>query len=213
MIELLLAVVVGVMVLAGAYTSYELVARQYDKLSVRSQIQERGLPAIRLITRDLRMAGHKELDANLNSTYGMIASPVVITDSGGGCCDSVQIIYDKDMVTRERITYRAAQRNSPTRTALFMDTETWNGAAWTLTLADALVADYVEDFQLSASNFNSDGKPMLIDFSLVLRGKEALEQSMTYATPAYNPGNSTLNVTDHYFRDTFTATVNLRNIQ
>lgn len=213
LIELLLAVAVGTVILAGAYSSYGVIGRQYSKINAFTDIQERGLPTVRLITRDLRMAGHKELDSQLESAWGRIDDPAVVTDSGVVCCDILQVIYDRDTFTRQRITYYVSGRENPVRNALFMDVETWDGDDWNMDTEAALVVDYVEDFQAEGSDENSDDYPQLMDLVLVLRSREAMEQTFTYTTPSYDPGNSNFTATDNYYRDSFVATVNLRNLR
>lgn len=213
LIELLLAIAVGTVVLAGAYSSYGIIGRQYDKVSAYSDIQERGLPTLRLLSRDLRMAGHKELDGQLESAWGRIDDPVLITDSGAICCDTLQVIYDSDLFVRQRITYYVSARANPTRNALFMDVETWDGGAWNMITENALVVDYVDDFQAEGSDPNTDGYSQLVDIGLVLRSRNAMEQTFNFQTASYEPGNSGFTANDHYYRENFTATVNLRNLR
>jgi prepilin-type N-terminal cleavage/methylation domain-containing protein len=213
LIELLLAIVVGSAVLAGAYSSYGLMAAQYEKLHAYSDVQERGLPTLRLISRDLRMAGHKELDGALESAWGRIDNPVVVVDSGVVCCDTLQMVYDSDLFTRKRTTYHVEARANPARNALYMDVETWDGSNWNTVTDDALVVDYIDDLQFETSDPNVSGQPQLMDMTLVLRSRAPWQTSQTYQTPAYNPGNSGFNVTDNYYREAFVATVNLRNLR
>lgn len=213
LIELMLSVVVGVAVLAGAYASYGIVANQYDKISTYAEIQERGLSTLRFLARDLRMAGHKELDGQLESAWGRIDDGATMTDSGVACCDTLTVIYDRDLFTRHRVTYHVDERSSPTRDALFMDIETWDGSTWNMATQNALVVDYVEDFQVEYSDNNSDGDPQLADIVLLLRSRNAFEQVFSYTTPSYNPGNSNFSASDNYYRQAFTTTVNLRNLR
>ncbi len=213
LIELLLAVVVGAVILGASYTSYSLIAQQYETLSSKSEIQEMGLPTLNILTRDLRMAGYKALDTSLDSFYGKIDAPVDITDSGDACCDTIRIVYDTDLTTRLRTTYRVATRSNPTRNALFMDRESWDGNVWNSLTSGALVADYVEDFQVVGADFNLDGEPQLIDLSLVIRSKHALAKTYTYQKASYSPGNYTMDITGNFMREEFTATINLRNIR
>ncbi|MDX1949080.1 MAG: hypothetical protein SFT90_01105, partial [Rickettsiales bacterium] len=93
-LELVLAVFTSSIVLLGAYSAYTIVAEQFKRNNLISEIRDFAMPTIRLISRDLRLAGYKEVDANVESTMGNIETPITITDSGtSACCDSLQIVY------------------------------------------------------------------------------------------------------------------------
>jgi prepilin-type N-terminal cleavage/methylation domain-containing protein len=214
LIELLISVVLSAVIMAATYTSYTIVSKQSERVSAYAEVQESGIPAIQLISRDLRMAGHKSVDANIESSFGSISNPVLITDSGNACCDSVEIIYDVDLSTRYRVTYYVAARTNPTRNALYMDKESWDGISWTAITTQSLVADYIEDFQLLGSDINSSGDPALIDISMIFRSKKLQVRGVsTYTKPSYNIGNYNFTTTDAYYHDSFSATINLRNLR
>ncbi|MCB2081024.1 MAG: prepilin-type N-terminal cleavage/methylation domain-containing protein [Rickettsiales bacterium] len=213
LVELLLAVIVGSIVLAGSYASYTVVARQGDKIAARGGVQESGMPTLRRIGRDLRMAGHKELDDNMESPIGAINNPVNVVDSGNACCDQLEIIYDVDTATRQQIIYYVAERQNPTRNALFMDIKNWNGGMWVDSMTGALVTDYVEDFQVETSNPGVKGIPKLVDLSLVLRARFPMANPDLYQKPDYEVGNHVIAVNDNYYREEFGASFYLRNIR
>lgn len=212
-IELLLALVVGSIIIAAAYTTYALIADKQQTYSSFAEVQEMGLPTLRLIERDLRMAGHENLDAELEKVAVSITQPVQVIDSGNACCDQLIIIYDAPDDVRYRMTYHTEPRNNPTRQALYLDREIWDGTAWNVDYTDALVADYVEDFQGTIAETVSGGRAKLVEVSLVLRSRGALPEARNFTKPAYNTGNYALNVTDHFYRESFTTSVNLRNVR
>lgn len=215
MLELLLASAVGGIVLAGAYASYTIVAKQSNRVSAISEVQAAGMPTVHLIARDVRMAGRLALDNNIDPVFGIISAPITIADSGDACCDSIVVIYDKSSTERRRITYDTNTRTNPTRNALYMDIDLWDSgtSVWINSVTDALVTDYVEDFQVAGSDNNADGNPQIIDLALILRSKSMLASPRTYTRPDQVIGNYDFSFTDNYHRDEFTMTVNVKNLR
>jgi Tfp pilus assembly protein PilW len=220
MLEMLLASAVGVIVILGSYTSFVIVAKQYQRISAFSETYESGAPTINLIKRDLRMAGRVAMDANMDPVFGTIATPITITDSGNACCDSIVIVYDRTSGTsnqRCQITYSIAARTNPTRNAIYMQVSTLNASpgAFTCTGAggNSLVADYVDDLQFVGSDNDSNGNPMIIDMSLIIHSKGTIAKTITYTRPAQIVGNYNFTATDNHNRDEFTATVNIKNLR
>lgn len=214
-VELLLALVVGSIVLAAAFTSYTIIGNQHKRITALTEVQSSGIPTIRFVSRDIRMAGNIALDpATLDSTYGAITTPITITDSGTtNCCDEFTVIYDKAVDDRVRIAYFFNQRTNPTRNALYFNLDTYDGSGgWTSTLTDILVTDYVEDFQLEETDIDGDGVSDIVDISLIIRNKNNLKKDITYSKPTYDIGNRDINTTDRFHRDEFNATIYLRNI-
>ncbi len=213
LIELIMAAFVGSIVIAGAYASYSVVASQYQKGSGIGDVRDFAIPTISIISRDLRMAGFRAVDNNIETIYGRINPPIQITDTAGACCDSFWVVYDKDINTRLRITYSVAARANPTRNALFMDIDQWDGNAWNNTTNDAIVADYVEDFQVEGANNNSAGDPTLVSFNIVFRSRNKSQTPITFTKSAYGSGNyDSYSITDNYLREEFDTSVILRNL-
>jgi prepilin-type N-terminal cleavage/methylation domain-containing protein len=213
LIELVLSVFVGSIVLAGAYASYSVVSGQFNRNSAISEIRDFAVPTIKILTRDLRMAGYRAVDSNIESTYARINPPISITDVNAACCDSFSVIYDKALDNRIRVSYFVANRNNPTRNALYMDIDQWNGTSWINQVNDAIVADYVEDFQIAGRNNNSSGFPTIIDLNIVFRSKNKTTGTNTFTKPAYSFGNNNgYSITDNHLRESFDYTIRLRNI-
>ncbi len=222
LLELMLAMAVGSIILAGTYTANVIVAKQYERISSFSQVQEMGMPSLMLISRDLRMAGYTALDTNIESTFGTITTPISITDSGNACCDSIAIIYDRDITTRNRYTYYTMARlpdtpttaTTPNRRALYLDVDNWVGGAWVATAINAaLVADFIEDLQFVGSDADSNGNPRIVDIFMVFRSKSMVIQDTNYVKPDQTKGNYDYNVTDRFHRDEFSATINIKNLR
>lgn len=214
MLELLLATVVGGIILAGAYVSYSIVAEQYNKNTALSDLTDFAIPTIKIISRDVRMAGFKSVNTDIESSYGRIDNPVAITDSGNLCCDSITVIYDKSVTERFRVTYRVAPKtNDTSRNAIYTDKEQYQSSGtWADVYNNALVADYVEDFQLEVQETNQAGEPILINMNIVFRSKNKLKQASSFSKASYSAGNYVFSITDNYLRDEFEATILLRNL-
>jgi prepilin-type N-terminal cleavage/methylation domain-containing protein len=216
LVEMMLALVVGTVVLAGSFASYGLISQQYLRVSSISEVQGVGLPTLSMVVKDLRLAGRRAVDGNIEATFGAIGTPVQITDSNNACCDQLQVTYDVDLGTRYRKTYFALARQpkatSEIRNALYMDVELWDGAAWNVITDNALVADYLQDFQLVGTDISSKGFPTLIDVLLVFRSRGTVVDLSSYEKADYEIGNFVLEATDTFYRDEFSATVNLRNL-
>ncbi len=211
LVELLLAVFVGSIVLAGAYASYAVVAAQYTRNSGVSDIRDFAIPTISLLSRDIRMAGFRAVDSNIESVYGRIDPAVEITDVAGACCDTISVTYDKAEDERYRTTYFVSARFD--RNALFMNIQQWDGSAWTMITQDAIVADYIEDFQVEGSQNNSTGQPTMVDFSLVFRSRNKTKTPVTFTKSDYASGNyNSYSITDNYIREEFDTSVRLRNL-
>lgn len=218
LLELVLAMAVGSVIIAGTYTANVIVAKQYERLSSYSQVQEMGVPALRLVSRDVRMAGYIAYDSNIESTYGAITTPITITDGFFNSTDSIAIIYDRDTSTRYRTTYYVAMRDAATATTpekdgLYMDVESWDGSTWTTITSQALVADYIEDLQFEGSDLDGNGNPRFVDIFMVFRSKSLLPNDITYTKPAETAGDWNYSFTDKYNRDEFSATINIKNLR
>lgn len=219
LLELMLASAVGAIVIAGGYTSYVIIAKQYERISAFSEVQQAGIATIKMMSRDLRMAGRETMNANVDPVYGSIVTPIVINDSDNTCCDTLTIVYDKNSVASQRcqITYSVAPRTTGgiTRNALYMTVATLNGAACTGSGTASLVADFVDDMQILGSDPDTNGNPRIVDVSLIMRSQSVLPRTTTYTRPTGTVGNWNWGnqFTDNFHRDEFTATVNIKNLR
>ena len=153
LVEMLIALAVGSIVVGGAYASYSIVANQYNKIKDVSEMHTSGRNIMRMIERDIRMAGFEYRDAKANVVYGSISEPLIIKDSGNKCCDEVTVTYDyhdntNNKTERVRIRYWAENYTGAkgTRGRLYRKRDilmpkTTNGGR-------DVLADYIEDFQL-----------------------------------------------------------------
>jgi len=164
LVEMLVAMAVSTIIIAATYASYDLVSTQYKKNIDVAEMNTSGRAVMQMIERDVRMAGFEYRDQDAKVTYGSIAGPLVIKDSGNKCCDEVTVIYDyydedSKKVERIRITYSAGPhpRNKGggdkyDRYRLYkqIDVLGRNNAILANPIIGSkdLLADFVEDFQL-----------------------------------------------------------------
>lgn len=218
LLELMLATAVGSVIIAGTYTADVIVAKQYERISAFSEVQEVGVPSLNIIARDVRMAGYTAYDSTMTSTFGSITTPITITDAYYQNFDRIQIIYDRDTSTRNRYTYYVAQKTAATGVfpavyGLYLNIENWNGTTWTTTTSASLVADHIDDLQFVGSDPDSNGNPRFVDIFMLFRSKSMLPANVTYTKPAQTYGNYSYTITDKYHRDDFSATINVKNLR
>jgi hypothetical protein len=93
LIEILIGIVVSSIMMAAMYTTYSAVNSTYSQVTDRAKISQSGRDVLGMIIRDIRMAGFKYFNDNIQSTNEHI--PILITKSGssGKCCDKIEIVY------------------------------------------------------------------------------------------------------------------------
>ncbi|HIE77289.1 MAG TPA: prepilin-type N-terminal cleavage/methylation domain-containing protein, partial [Candidatus Thioglobus sp.] len=87
LVEMLVALAVSSIIITATYSSYDMIATQYKKNMDIIDMHTSGRAIMRIIKRDIRMAGFEYRDNNAIITYGSISSPLTIKDSGNKCCD------------------------------------------------------------------------------------------------------------------------------
>jgi len=159
LVELLVTMAVSSIIIGATFASYQMVANQYNKNTDIANMHTAGRAIVQMIERDVRMAGFVYLDADAVNTYGAITTPLVITNSGNKCCDSVAITFDKidedsKKVERIRITYSTARHvgTKGTRNRLYKQIDILGRGNVVLPTpilgSKDVLADFVEDFQI-----------------------------------------------------------------
>ena len=111
LVEMLVALAVSSIVIIATYASYDMVKTQYEKNIDIADTHTSGRAVIRIIERDIRMAGYEHRDSSGDKSFSAgITNKLVLTESDNACCDGVSVIYDQptdieDGVERRRITY------------------------------------------------------------------------------------------------------------
>jgi len=174
LVEMLVALAVSSIIIAATYASYDLVATQYRKNLDIADMHTSGRAIMRIIERDIRMAGFEYRDKDAKVTYGTISSPLNIKDSGNKCCDEVTVIYDyfdEDTKKAERIRIRywaePHTSNKGSRHRLYKQKDILGRnkkiLANPIIGTKDVMADYIEDLQIvnvesSADLFVYDGR-------------------------------------------------------
>lgn len=228
LVELLLALFCGSIVLAGAYASYTVISDQYQRNSGLAEIRDFAMPTLKLLTRDIRMAGYTAVDSNtMLSNYGSISyansdpdpskdlSPVKIDDNfNNNIFDKISVVYDKVLDDRYRVSYYVGTKGD--HYALYTDIEKWNGASWDPpSVSGAIVADYVEDFQIEGYNNGApDGlTPNFIGLNIVFRSRSQTKSLNTFDKADYGYGkDNNFTTSKYYLFEEFDAAVKLRNL-
>jgi hypothetical protein len=159
---MLVALAVSSIIIAASYASYEMVATQYKKNMDIADMHTSGRAIMRIIERDVRMAGFEYRDKDAKVTYGTISSPLTIKDSGNKCCDEVTVIYDyfdeeSKKVERIRIRYWAGLHtsNKGSRHRLYKQKDILGQnkkiLATPILGTKDVMADYIEDLQIGDS--------------------------------------------------------------
>jgi len=220
LVELLIALAVGSIILAGVISAYTVLSDQTKRMGQAAYIHESGRSLIALMARDIRMAGFVWIDDKVNKTYGDIATPLEITDSGSRCCDSIRIVFDKHhessgAIDRYRITYYVSPYSSSkgTRNRLFKKTELLGTSGSLLSAPRILLsgpaADYVDDLQFEQTNEVSN---KVVHVALLLRGDKEQSRATTLSKQSYMKGNWNYSFSDKYLRERFATTVAIRNL-
>ena len=177
LVEMVVAMAVSTIIIAATYASYEMVSTQYKKNIDVAEMHTSGRAIMQVIERDIRMAGFEYRDQDAKVTYGPITAPLVIKDSGNKCCDELTVIYDyfdEDTKKVERIRSRywteSYTSNKGTRYRLNKrrDILGRNNAilATPILGMQSLMADYIEDLQISDAIAGSSTSPSC-DYSKV----------------------------------------------
>ena len=159
LVEMLVALAVSAIIIGATYASYEMVARQYHKNMDIADMHTSGRAIMRIIERDVRMAGFEYRDKDAKITYGSISNPLTIKDSGNKCCDEVTVIYDyfdeeSKKAERIRIRYWAESHtsNKGSRHRLYKQKDILGRNKKILAKPKLgtkdVMADYIEDLQI-----------------------------------------------------------------
>ena len=168
LVEMLVALAVSSIIIIASYASYDLVATQYRKNIDIADMHTSGRAIMRIIERDIRMAGFEYRDKDAKVTYGTIKAPIDRYDSRNKCkrdndpkkvCDEVTVIYDyfdeeSKKAERIRIKYWAETHtsNKGSRYRLYKQKDILGQnkkmLAKPILGTKDVMADYIEDFQI-----------------------------------------------------------------
>ena len=220
LVEVLVSTAVSAIALASLLIAYDLVDKQYTKIRDTAVIGQTGRNVLKVIERDIRMAGSEWWTPSGTVEHGPITEADAISISqgaGNGCCDEVTVIYDRQITDvssqRLKIRYWVSDHvgTRGTRGRLFKQTDILAPAASASNGSADAMADYIEDLQLEYAGSAAQPKT-LIEIYLALRTKQQFTREKSYQRGAHYPGDSTLETTDRFRRREFSTSVAVRNL-
>ena len=162
LVEMLIALAVSAIIIAAAFGSYAMIARNFDFQKDMKYIAQSARAVVDMINSDIRLAGYTAVD------NGAITDAVMLADSGtAACCDAISVVYDQTPTERRQVTYYTKQYTSDdTRFRLYKhicqittpltiaEIQAGQCSATATLLAENPIADYVEDLQFLGSRGN-----------------------------------------------------------
>ena len=127
LIEILIGILISVVMMGAMFTSYTAVNKTYRQVTDRAKISQSGRDIVGMIVRDVRMAGFKYFNDNIQTTDQH--SPIIITKSSNFAteCDKIEIVYGdvnynasgspKYTYERFKITYECKPSTIPNKSA------------------------------------------------------------------------------------------------
>ena len=158
LVEMLVALAVSSIMIMATYASYDIVAQQFKKNKDIAELHTSGRAILRMVERDIRMAGFSFRDRDANLVFGEILDKdaLKLTDSGtDACCDSITVQYDYydeeyKTVERQEIIYDSSKYKDRNRLYKRINILGKDGELYTSKKIGKreVMADFIEDFQL-----------------------------------------------------------------
>ncbi len=173
LVEMMIALVVGSISVAAAYASYQMVGRVNTKSSDLTEVHGNAREALRIISRDLRMAGFVNRDNLIFSPVARsISQPITVSNDVPLSC--AQGSYNNDMITisyddskaaritgtdnRKRVTYQIACRND--RVELQQEIESSSGGSFVVDQAMSVIVGDIANLQFVFIDVSGNGTPV-----------------------------------------------------
>jgi len=237
LVETLVAIVIGVISVAALFYSYQFFNKSYQGILDKASISRSGRDALRIIARDLRNAGYK--DVNYTPLFDRWIEQKDFEDFAGA--DFLAIYYNTSPSDRLRIYYRVRKYKNSNDMYLSRDVVENPVTNPKQLLLNEIIVPYVTDFQVVLKDIDGkELKPVCIKcnaenlkYGTAAEGKanqskvHTAEVYLTVRSPNkiyqkdkiwkiinYNsPTGRTQTLSpDRYHRETFFISVYLRNI-
>lgn len=237
LVETLVAIVIGVISVTALFYSYQFFNKSYQGILDKASISRSGRDALRIIARDLRNAGYK--DVNYTPNFDRWIEQKDFEDFAGA--DFLAIYYNTSPSDRLRIYYRVRKYKNSSDMYLSRDVVENPVTNPKQLLLNEIIVPYVTDFQVVLKDIDGkELKPVCIkcnagnlkhgtaaegkanqskvhtaEVYLTVRSpnkiyqKEKIWKIINYNSPTGR--TQTLNP-DRYHRETFFVSVYLRNI-
>ena len=237
LVETLVAIVIGVISVAALFYSYQFFNKSYQGILDKASISRSGRDALRIIARDLRNAGYK--DVNYTPLFDRWIEQKDFEDFAGA--DFLAIYYNTSPSDRLRIYYRVRKYKNSSDMYLSRDVVENPVTNPKQLLLNEIIVPYVTDFQVVLKDIDGkELKPVCIkcnagnlkhgtaaegkanqskvhtaEVYLTVRSpnkiyqKEKIWKIINYNSPT---GRTQTLKPDRYHRETFFVSVYLRNI-
>tara|TARA_B100000287_G_scaffold41000_1_gene37205 strand:+ start:3341 stop:4189 length:849 start_codon:yes stop_codon:yes gene_type:complete len=93
LIEILIGIVISTMMMAAMYTSYNVVNSTYSQVTDTAKISQTGRDVIGMIIRDIRMAGYKYFNDNIQTDVTQHIPILITKKDSSNACDKIEIVY------------------------------------------------------------------------------------------------------------------------
>jgi len=158
LVEVLVAVVIGVISILAAFSSYNYFNKSYKSVSQKSAINNSSREALTVIARDLRNAGYIDINYTRVSRPEIKLIQLRQKYPGAGDMDSLAMWYTPSPTDRMRIYYRPMKYKNSNKMYLARDVVMNPEQAAAVTVYD-----------------NIEFVPNIVDFQVVFRDKDGNE--------------------------------------
>ena len=237
LVETMVAIVIGVISVAALFYSYQFFNKSYQGILDKASISRSGRDALRVIARDLRNAGYK--DVNYTPLFDRWIEQKDFEDFAGA--DFLAIYYNTSPSDRVRIYYRVRKYKNSNDMYLSRDVTENPVTAPKDLYVNEIIVPYVTDFQVVLKDIDGkELKPVCINCNSEnlkhgTRAEGKANQSKVHTAEVYltvrspnkiyqkdkiwkiinynAPTGRTQTLSpDRYHRETFFTSVYLRNI-
>ncbi len=157
--EILVAIVIGVISVAAAFSAYNYYSQSYSSVSQKANINKVAREALALIAKDLRNAGHINKNFVGNSSEGISSqrqAELKLIEVRGkwkgkwNLADSLGIWYTTSPTDRKRIFYTPVKYRNEDSYYLARDVvmNSEGGPKWAYPIRNEMIVPYIEDFQV-----------------------------------------------------------------
>jgi len=154
LVETLVAIVIGVISVTALFYSYQFFNKSYQGILDKASISQSGRDALRIIARDLRNAGYK--DVNYTPLFDRWIEQKDFEDFAGA--DFLAIYYNTSPSDRLRIYYRVRKYKNSNDMYLSRDVVENPVTNPKQLLLNEIIVPYVTDFQVVLKDI--DGKEL-----------------------------------------------------
>lgn len=239
LIELLIAMLLGLILMAGALQMMLSSQEIYKTTDTLSRIQENGRFALNFLAKDIRMAGYEtSIEANGDVFMGG-GCAACSTNGTGNASDQISILMDPSnnldcqgtSVSAEKVivnVYSIADLDNNQVSSLYCRGYNYSASAWMGSSAQPLV-DGVENMQIlygisdpdaenaiikyvSAGNITDWGAIGAVRVSLLLNNGQSVGNSNNEARTFNLLDADQITITDKHSRQVFSTTVAINNV-